>query len=164
LLCEEATLLRYSSDHFAINWYRSGFSIIEQGERANSLYLVLSGTANIIREAADGTLQFRARLEPGDFFGEEGLAHKKPRNAHVVAAENVTRLVFSPSAPKAYLGRGEDAHLTQFAKANGRDAADMMGATTCIDVGLYVQQKIAAIAAHRSQYALEADTLPLPIL
>ncbi len=42
LLCEEATLLRYSSDHFAINWYRSGFSIIEQGEQANSLYLVLS--------------------------------------------------------------------------------------------------------------------------
>lgn len=164
LLCEEATLLRYSSDHFAINWYRSGFSIIEQGEQANSLYLILSGTADVIREAADGTLQYRARLEPGDFFGEEGLAHKKPRNAHVVAAENVTCLVFSPSAPTAYLGRGEDAHLTQFARANGQDEAGMMGATTCIDVGPYVQQKIAAIAAHRSQYALEADTLPLPIL
>jgi Cyclic nucleotide-binding domain len=79
-------------------------------------------------------------LEPGDFFGEEGLAHKKPRNAHVVAAENVTCLVFSPSAPTAYLGRGEDAHLTQFARANGQDGADMMGATTCIDVGPYVQQ------------------------
>jgi CRP-like cAMP-binding protein len=78
LLCKEATLLRYSSDHFAINWYRSGFSIIEQGEQANSLYLILSGTADVIREAADGTLQYRARLEPGDFFGEEGLAHKKP--------------------------------------------------------------------------------------
>ena len=164
LLCEEATLLRYSSDHFAINWYRSGFSILEQGEPANSLYLILSGTANVIRESADGSLQFRTQLEPGDFFGEEGLAYKKPRNAHVVAAENVTCLVFSPGVPTAYLGRGEDAHLTQFATANGQDEAGMMGATTCIDVGPYIQQKIAAIAAHRSQYALEADILPLPIL
>ena len=39
-----------------------------------------------------------------------------------------------------------------------------MRATACIDVGPYVQQKIEAIAAHRSQYALEADILPLPIL
>jgi LmbE family N-acetylglucosaminyl deacetylase len=164
LLSEEVTLLRYSSDHFAINWYRAGFSIIEQGERANSLYLILSGTADVIYEAADGTLQVRARLEPGDFFGEEGLAHKKSRNAHVVASENVTCLVFSPGAPTAYLGRGEEAQLIQYAGANGQVEADMMGATTCIDVGPYIQQKIAAIAAHRSQYALEADMLPLPIL
>ena len=164
LLCEEATLLRYSSDHFAINWYRSGFSILEQGEPANSLYLILSGMANVIREEVDGTMQFRARLEPGDFFGEEGLAHKEPRNAHVVAAENVTCLVFSPGAPTTYLGRGEDAHLTQFLGVDGQDAVNLMGATTCIDVGPYIQQKIAAIAAHRSQYALEADILPLTIL
>jgi LmbE family N-acetylglucosaminyl deacetylase len=32
----------------------------------------------LLCEAADGTLQFRAQLKPGDFFGEEGLAHKKP--------------------------------------------------------------------------------------
>jgi CRP-like cAMP-binding protein len=164
LLCEEATLLRYSSDHFAIKWYRSGFLIIEQGEAANSLYLILSGTVDVMREADDGTLQILARLGSGAFFGEEGLAYKKPRNAHVVAVENVTCLVFSPSAPEAYLGRGEDAHLTQFARANEQDEAHMMGATTCIDVGPYVQQKMAAIAAHRSQYAIEADMLPLPIV
>src|SRR5260370_22603742 len=99
---------------------------MEQGEQAKSPYVSLAGTENVIREAADGTLQFRARLEPGDFFGEEGLAHKKPRNAHVVAAENVTCLVFSPSAPTAYLGRGEDAHLTQFARANVPDEAGIM--------------------------------------
>jgi LmbE family N-acetylglucosaminyl deacetylase len=164
LLCEEATLLRYSSDHFDINWYRSGFLIIEQGEAANSLYLILSGTADVIRETADGTLHILARLEPGAFFGEEGLAHKNPRNAHVVAAENVTCLVFSPSAPTAYLGRGEDAHLTGIAGKNEQEELHTMGATTCIDVGPYVRQKIEAIAAHRSQYAIEADMLPLSIL
>ena len=164
LLCEEATLLRYSSDYFDVNWYRAGFLIVEQGEAASSLYLILSGAVNVIREGADGTLQFLARMEPGAFFGEEGLAHKQPRNAHVVAAENVTCLVFSPSAPTAFLGRGEDAHLTGFTGANEQDEAYRMGATTCIDAGPFVQQKIAAIAAHRSQYAIEADMFPLPIL
>ncbi|GAC1309870.1 MAG: hypothetical protein NVSMB27_47000 [Ktedonobacteraceae bacterium] len=164
LLCEEATLLRYSSDHFDINWYRAGFLIIEQGEAANSLYLILSGTVDVMHEEADGTLQVLARLEPGAFFGEEGIAHKKPRNAHVVAAENVTCLVFSPSSPTAFLGRGEEAHMTGFTGVNGRDELYGMGATTCLEVGAYMQQKMAAIAAHRSQYAVEADMFPLPIL
>jgi len=70
LLCEEATLLRYSSDHFAIKWYRSGFLIIEQGEAANSLYLILSGTVDVMREADDGTLQILARLGSGPSLGK----------------------------------------------------------------------------------------------
>ena len=40
----------------------------------------------------------------------------------------------------------------------------MTGVTTCIDVGPYMQQKIEAISAHRSQYAIEPDMLPLSIL
>jgi len=163
LLCEEATLLRFSSDHFDISWYPTGISIIEQGEQANSLYLILSGSVDVIREADDGSMEVLARLEPGAFFGEEGLARRAPRNAHVVAAENVTCLVFSPGAPTAFLGRGEKAHLGHLA-TNRQDEEQTARATTCIDVGPYLPQKIAAIAAHRSQYAIEADMLPLPIL
>src|SRR5207244_4697878 len=53
LLCEEASLLHYSRDHFDVNWYPTGFSIIEQGEVANSLYLVLSGKASVLRERSE---------------------------------------------------------------------------------------------------------------
>ena len=164
LLCEEATLLHYSSDHFDVSWYPAGFSIIEQGEQANCLYLILSGTVDVIREADDGTMHVLAQLEPGAFFGEEGLAYHKPRNAHVVAADNVTCLVFSPAAPTAFLGRGEDAHQSGFTSINRQSDGQTIGAMTCIDVSLYLSQKIAAIAAHRSQYAIEADMLPLPLL
>ena len=163
LLCEEATLLRYSSDHFDVSWYPTGVSIIEQGEQANSLYLILSGSVDVIREADDGSMEVLARLEPGAFFGEEGLARRAPRNAHVVAAENVTCLVFSPGAPAAFLGRGEKAHLGRLSVSEeGEEQAARL--TTCIEVGSYLPQKVAAIAAHRSQYAFEADLVPLPIL
>jgi LmbE family N-acetylglucosaminyl deacetylase len=164
LLSEASTLLRYSSDYVEVKWYPSGFFIIEQGESASSLYLILSGTVEVIRESDDGTLQVVARMEPGAFFGEEGLAHQKPRNAHVVALDNVTCLVFSPGMPTAFFGRGEDAHLTEFTGDYDYHEQLATGATTCIDVGPYIQQKIAAIAAYRSQYPIEPDMFPLSIL
>src|SRR6266516_5194938 len=164
LLCEEATLLHYSRDHFAVSWYPTGFSIIEQGEAADSLYLILSGAVDVIREAADGTQRVLARLGPGSFFGEEGLAYQRPRNAHVVAAESVTCLVFSPEAPTAFLGRGEDAHLVGSTNVAEQDQEQVMVEATCIDVRPYIQHKIEAIAAHRSQFPLQPHMLPHTIL
>jgi len=164
LLCEEATLLHYSRDHFAVSWYPTGFSIIEQGEAADSLYLILSGAVDVIREADDGTQQVLARLGPGSFFGEEGLAYQRPRNAHVVVAESVTCLVFSPEAPTAFLGRGEDAHLTGSTNGAEQDQEQVMAEATCIDVGPYLQHKIEAIAAHRSQFPIQPRMLPHTIL
>jgi LmbE family N-acetylglucosaminyl deacetylase len=164
LLCEEVTLLRYSGDHFAVSWSPTGVSIIEQGEAANSLYLILSGAVDVIREAADGTQQVLARLGPGSFFGEEGLAYQRPRNAHVVAAEHVTCLVFSPEAPTAFLGRGEDAHLTGSTTVAQQDEKHVLADAICIDVRPYIQHKIEAIAAHRSQFPLQPDMLPHTIL
>jgi LmbE family N-acetylglucosaminyl deacetylase len=163
LLCEEATLLRYSSDHFDVNWYPKGFSIIEQREHSHSLYLILSGTADAIREDLDGTQHVLTRLEAGAFFGEEGVAYQKPYNAHVVAVENVTCLVFSPKAPTAFQGRGEDAHLTGCARNFEQDEEYSVRVTTCFDVRSYCQQKIEAIAAHHSQFPIVSDLLPLAI-
>jgi hypothetical protein len=164
LLCEEATLLHYSRDHFAVSWYPTGFCIIEQGEAADRLYLILSGAVDVIREAADGTQQVLARLGPGSFFGEEGLAYQRPRNAHVVAAENVTCLVFSAEAPTAFLGRGEAAQLTGSTKVAEQDDKQVMAEAICIEVGPYIQHKIEAIAAHRSQFPLPPHMLPHTIL
>ena len=64
--------MHYSRDHVDITWYPAGFSIIEQGERANSLYLLLSGTAQVIREGVDGTQQVLAHLNLGPSLGKRG--------------------------------------------------------------------------------------------
>ena len=170
LLCEEATLLHYSCDHFDITWYPAGFSIVEQGEQANSLYLLLSGTAQVIREGVDGTQQVLAHLKPGAFFGEEGLAYRQARNAHVIAEQNVTCLVLSPEAPTAFLARGEDAplpplpHLSGSTGGEEQDMEQVLKDTTCIKVDPYLRQKVEAIAAHRSQFPIQPDLLPLSIL
>jgi len=130
LLSEESTLLRYSSDYCDVSWYPSGFFIIEQGEPAGNLYLILSGTVEVTREDPDGTQHVVDHMGPGSFFGEEGLASRKPRNAHVIAVDSVTCLVFSPNTPTAFLGRGEDAHITNLSGLNEQDVVHMTGATS----------------------------------
>jgi CRP-like cAMP-binding protein len=161
LLCEEASLLHYSRDHFDITWYPAGFPIVEQGERATSLYLLLSGRVQVIREDGDGTHQVLAHLKPGAFFGQEGLAARQTCHAHVIAQQNVTCLVLSPEAPTAFLGRGAGAHLSGSTGGEERDMQQVLKDTTCIKVDPYLRQKVEAIAAHRSQFPIQPNLLPL---
>lgn len=163
LLAEETTLLGYTRDHMEVRWFPRGVHLVEQGEPATSLYLILSGAAEVVQEDAAGTSRRLARLGPGEFFGELGLATERPRSAHVVAAEDLTCLVFSPAPPTAFAGRGEGAQADLLLRPQTEVTA-RGGATTCIDVRDYVDRKIAAIAAHRTQYPIAPDMLPLAML
>jgi hypothetical protein len=163
LLMQETSVLGYTSDHVDVQWYPAGFSIVEQGEPANRLYLILSGTAEVLREDADGVMHHVDQIEPGAFFGEEGLAHRKPRNAHVVAVTSTTCLVFAPGEPTAFAGRGATASQDLDTTAAGVETLHSE-VTTAIDASAYVDRKIAAIAAHRTQYPIDPTMLPLAML
>jgi LmbE family N-acetylglucosaminyl deacetylase len=160
-LADEITTLGYSRDHISVQWYPPGFAMIEQGEPAVSLYLVLSGQADVLRELPDGSLIPLAVLGPGDFFGEEGLAYHQPRNAHVITREGVTCLVFAPGAPTAFAGRGvEGQHAVKTTPAEPASPQ----ATTCIDTSAYVWPKLAAMAAHRTQCPITPTMFPACIV
>jgi LmbE family N-acetylglucosaminyl deacetylase len=172
LFTEETTMLNYSSDRIDINWYPTGFYIIEQGEVAKDLYLILSGHAHAVREHADGTLEvLHGELGPGMFFGELGLALNQRRMAHVIALDDVTCLVMSMSEAVLFAGRGSDATIASGADLiDPSDAAavdaliDVGQATHCIDVEEYVLHKIRAMSAHRSQYPITPDMFPLELV
>jgi LmbE family N-acetylglucosaminyl deacetylase len=163
LFAEETSLLNYSSDHIDVKWYPAGFFIIEQGEVAKHLYLILSGRAQAIIEDEDGTLRVVSELGPGKFFGERALTMRHRRLAHVVALENTTCLVFSSESPLAFLGRGAEAQITG-GDTRSTQEIDTNQATTCIDVSDYVEQKLAAMAAHRTQYPIKPDMFPMSIM
>lgn len=163
-LSEEARDLGSIADHIETRWFPAGTYVVEQGEAATTLYLILSGEAEAVREHADGTTEVLGPLQAGQFFGEIGIATHRPRNAHVIARTNVTCLQFSPIAPQPYLGRGEGARLTSAPSTLAGEIEDAPGATTRIDVRPVIEQKIAAIAAYRSQFAFEPNLLPAPLL
>jgi len=73
-------------------------------------------------------------------------------------------MILSPHAPTTFEGRGADATLTGDAVEGLPNEAAETGATTKIDVSAFVEHKVAALSAHRTQFPLEPNMFPMPML
>jgi LmbE family N-acetylglucosaminyl deacetylase len=159
----ETTSLGYAADFVNVEWFPAGSYIIEQGEAATTMYFLLSGHVEVRREGQGGQMHVLNRLDAGAFVGEEGIASGHPRNAHVVAMDDVTSLTFSASEPLSAASRGDQALQARTRILPSGDQIDAR-VTTCIDVSDFVGHKIRAMAAHRSQYPIDPAMFPDSIL
>ncbi len=163
LLAEGATVLGFARDRPRVQWFPEGFSIVEQDELGASLYLILSGGVEVVREEVDGTRRVLRRMAAGEFFGELSVAHGRPRSASVVATEAVTCLVLSAETPTAFAGRGAEARLTEATVGVVGEEHSLEG-PVCIDVADRLDQKLAALAEHRTQYPIRPEHFPPALL
>jgi LmbE family N-acetylglucosaminyl deacetylase len=159
----EATSLGYAADFIEVEWFPAGSYLIEQGEAATTMYFLLSGEVEIRRETADGEVSVVDRSGSGEFIGEAGIATGRPRNAHVVAVDDVTTLVFAAAGPTAFDARGDQSLAVPTRLLPSGDEIDAR-VTTRVDVSGFVQHKIRATAAHRSQYPIDPSMFPDSIL
>ncbi|WP_204912545.1 PIG-L family deacetylase [Microlunatus spumicola] len=174
LFADGSSVLGFAADHLQVQWFPAGSYVIEQGEPANELFCVLSGSVDIVVEDAHGTLTTKDTAGPGSFVGQDGLASGRPRNAHVVARDDVTCFVLAPRGRDLSAGRGTTAAAPADGLPDGPVAeppgpvapapASDTTADVSVDVGAALDAKIAALVAHRSQYALDADLLPRQVL
>jgi len=67
--------------------YRRHETIFRQHELGLGMYIIRSGSVDIVQERPDGTEHPLAHLEHGDFFGEIALLTESPRSASAVATE-----------------------------------------------------------------------------
>lgn len=65
-----------------IESYEAGDAIVVDGSLGDSMYLLLSGHAAVIKDK-----RLLAELTAGDFFGEMCLVEPAPRSANVIARE-----------------------------------------------------------------------------
>lgn len=72
-------------ERFVTRSFEPGDVLIEQGENAEGLHLIASGTVAVIRAESDETLVI-AELGPGDIVGEVSLVLRKPSTARVTAS------------------------------------------------------------------------------
>lgn len=80
-----AAMVDISSSRF----FRRGTEILCEGKRCNSLFIVLSGRAKMVRSlAANGRNVVLSLFGPGDLFGVVGAVGTEPCNASVVALED----------------------------------------------------------------------------
>jgi len=160
LLAEAARTMGHIRDHVQVRWYPPGSYVIEQGEAAGELFLILSGEAEIWQESNSGRREQLRRLGVGEFFGY------RHRSADVVAAASLTCLVLSPTPPANFAGRGPGARLAGAlpgAQASVSPAAENARAgqgVICCDVSGQVIRKVEALSAYRSQFPLEPDMFP----
>ncbi|MFW3171305.1 PIG-L family deacetylase [Geodermatophilus sp. CPCC 206100] len=158
----ETTALGLAADFVSVEWFPSGTYLIEQGEEATTMHFLLSGSVEIRREGADGRVRVVDRSGPGEFIGEQGIATGRPRNAHVVALDDVTSLTFLASESSVDRRRDQTLPLPTRSLPSG-DQIDAR-VSTCIDVSDFVGHKIRATAAHRSQYPIDPAMFPDSIL
>ena len=166
LLAEAARTMGHIRDHVQVRWYPPGSYVVEQGEAAAELFLILSGEAEMWHEGNAGRRERLGRLGAGEFFGELGIARRRPRSRDVVAAASLTCLVLSPVPPEKFAGRGPGARLA--GALPGAQASASPGAATAragrgvisLDVSEQVMCKMKALSAYRSQFPLELDMFP----
>lgn len=161
MFADGSSMLGFASDHMDISFFPAGTFIVEQGEAAEQLFLVLSGEVDVIREDEDGLLEHVATTTAGSFFGEVGLARGTRRNAHVVAKSSVTCFVLSSAQPSLAAGRGSSSEVDSVI-AGGH--ASVEPADIELDLARHAMAKMRALACHRSQYAVTAEMFPPKIV
>lgn len=83
-----------------------GMLLMEEGEAANSAYLIQSGAVEVFTEH-DGNKVVLAQLEPGQIFGEMALIFDEPRTASVAAIEDCNLIVITRQALKEKLANSD---------------------------------------------------------
>jgi LmbE family N-acetylglucosaminyl deacetylase len=157
LFASESATMRLACDDVRVEWFPPGARVVEQGEPADALYLILNGTADRLVEQPGGQMVRVRQMQAGDFFGELGLVAGQ-RLAHVVARDSLTCLVLSRTAITPYAGRGAGAAGPAEPPATARPRA------CAVDVTDYLDRKLRALARHRTQYPIVPSMLPHSLL
>jgi CRP/FNR family cyclic AMP-dependent transcriptional regulator len=89
-----------------------GSVIMAEGDRVDSLYIVMSGRLKVMMGEADGKEVILGILGPGEIFGEMGLIDDGPRSASVVAIEPCELLLVTRHDFKRCLVESYDTAMT----------------------------------------------------
>ncbi|HEY7055712.1 MAG TPA: cyclic nucleotide-binding domain-containing protein, partial [Vicinamibacterales bacterium] len=89
-----------------------GEVLFEQGDPADSLYIVVSGRLRVVSLAADGSDRLLAELGVGETVGEMGVISGEPRSATVYASRDTQLAKLSKTAVDAVVERHPHAMLS----------------------------------------------------
>ena len=65
--------------------FKRGEVIVEQGEKSNTLFIILTGRTRVVTSDKRGREVILATLQPGDYIGEMSLIDNEPHSATVRA-------------------------------------------------------------------------------
>ncbi len=87
-------------------------TIIQEGEKSQNVYMILSGTVNVLHNIAVSTGNGRdvgiAKLTENEVFGELSMFDDMPHNASVVATSNCEIAVINSQALNQFLNQNPE--------------------------------------------------------
>lgn len=93
-----AVVAIFSQRTMVLEQYGTGEIIIREGEEGRYVYVIKSGTVEVLRKGPDHTDQVIANLQPGDHFGEIALIKKMPRTATIRTTSAVQVYKMNPNS------------------------------------------------------------------
>lgn len=75
--------------------YEPGEWVFREGDTSDSLYIIESGSVDVIKEEGQAEKTALANLGPGEFFGEMSLIKRQSRTASIRAADSTVLLKLS---------------------------------------------------------------------
>jgi cAMP-dependent protein kinase regulator len=82
-----------------------GELIVKEGAPGNSMFVIVDGEAEVVRQTPEGERVAVARIGEGEFFGEMALLSEGPRLASVVAVEPTVMLELTRQALEEVIAR-----------------------------------------------------------
>ncbi len=82
----------------ALQVFMRGETLVYQGDRGESLFVIRSGTVRIDKSLGEGPTTTIATMGSGDFFGEMSLLTGEPRTASIIAETETEVVVVSKEA------------------------------------------------------------------
>jgi len=79
-------------EQLTMRTFEPGETIVTEGEPGESMFAIVEGRVEVVRQLEGGQRRAVASVGPGDFFGEMALLAEGPRLASVMAAERTTVL------------------------------------------------------------------------
>ena len=73
--------------------FKRGEVIVEQGEKSNTLFIILTGRVRVVTSDKRGREVILATLQPGDYIGEMSLIDNEPHSATVRAEVQTDMLI-----------------------------------------------------------------------
>ena len=73
--------------------FKRGETIVEQGEKTNTLFIILTGRVRVVTSDKRGREVILATLNPGDYIGEMSLIDNEPHSATVRAEVQTDMLI-----------------------------------------------------------------------
>lgn len=77
----------------SLMYYPAGYKIFSEGDSAEALYIIKSGTVKVVRNFDNESEKEVAILGPYKFFGEMALFKNLPRSASVITESDVEVIV-----------------------------------------------------------------------